>query len=206
MSMAPDARAGCSADGVSSAPWSSPSWRDVVTSMAAQSLALAPLGLTPPQRSTLAEARERRPAMLYHTLWATRYTRCRALAPGHRFRFNSPLFSVDSTTIALCLSLFPWARFRRANGVVKVHTLLDHRGDIPAFAVLTEGKRSAITVARERRLPRDSLVAMDRGDIDDRFLCRLTPDAVYCVTRQRNCQVNCSAKKHLPLGGYFVRF
>jgi Domain of unknown function (DUF4372)/Transposase DDE domain len=168
------------------------SLRDVVTSMAAQSRALAPLGLTPPKRSTLAEANERRPAMLYQTLYATLYTRCRALAPGHRFRFKSPLFSLDSTTISLCLSLFPWARFRRAKGAVKVHTLLDHRGYIPAFAVLTEGKRSDSTVARELQLPRESIVAMDRGDIDYRFLFRLTQDGVYFVTRQKvnaKCQV-----------------
>jgi hypothetical protein len=189
--MAPDARAGCSADGVRSAPWSSPSWRDVVTSMAAHAIALAPLGLTPPKRSTLAEAQERRPAMRYHTLCATLDTRCRALAPGHRFRCNSPRCSWDSTTISLGLSLFPWARFRRANGAVKVHTLLDHRGDIPAVAGRTEGQRRAITVARERRRPRDRLVARDRGDIDDRFRCRLTQDGVDCVTRQ---QVNATGQ------------
>jgi hypothetical protein len=159
--------------------------RDVVTTMAAQSTALAPLGLTPPKRSTLAEAHERRPATLYHTLLATRYARGRAFAPGHGCRFKSPLFSWDRTTIALCLSLVPWARFRRAQGAVKVHTLLDHAGDIPAFAVLTEGKQSAITVARARRLPRGSIVTRDRGDIDDRCLFRLTQDGVYFVTRQK---------------------
>ena len=161
------------------------SWRDVVTTMASQSTALAPLGLTPPQRSTLAEANARRPATLYQTLLATLYARCRAFAPGHGFRFKSPLFSLDRTTISLCWSLFPWARFRRAKGAVKVHTLLDHGGYIPAFVVLTEGKQRDITVARELRLPRDSIVTMDRGDIDDRFLCRLTQDGVSCVTRHK---------------------
>jgi hypothetical protein len=161
------------------------SLRDVVTTMASQSTALAPLGLTPPKRSTLAEANARRPATLYQTLLATLYARCRAFAPGHGFRFKSPLFSLDSTTISLCLSLFPWARFRRAKGAVKVHTLLDHGGYIPAFVVLTEGKQSDITVARELRLPRDSIVTMDRGDIDYQFLCRLTQDGVYFVTRQK---------------------
>jgi hypothetical protein len=161
------------------------SLRDVVTTMASQSTALAPLGLTPPKRSTLAEANARRPTTLYQTLLATPYARCRAFAPGHGFRFKSPLFSLDSTTISLCLSLFPWARFRRAKGAVKVHTLLDHGGYIPAFVVLTEGKPSDIAVARELRLPRDSIVTMDRGYIDYRFLCRLTQDGVSCVTRQK---------------------
>jgi putative transposase len=179
------------------------SLRDVVTSMAAHAIALAPLGLTPPKRSTLAEANERRPAMLDQTRCATLYTRCRALAPGHRFRFKSPLFSLDSTTISLGLSLFPWARFRRAKGAVKVHTLLDHRGYIPAFAVLTEGKRSDITGARELRLPRDSIVAMDRGYIDYGFLFRLTQDGGYLVTRQQvnaKCQVSARFAVHRQQG------
>lgn len=97
---------------------------------------------------------------------ATRYARCRAFAPGHGFWFNSLLVSLDSTTISLGLRLFPWARFRSANGAVKVHTLLDHGGNIPAFVVLTAGQPSAITVTRKRRLPRDSLVTMARGALD----------------------------------------
>jgi hypothetical protein len=161
------------------------SLRDVVHSLAAQSGALAPLSLTPPKRSTLAEANNRRPAMLYHTLFITLYTRCRAVAPGHGFRFKNPLFSLDSTTISLCLSLFPWARFRTAKGAIKLHTLLDHAGHIPAFGVITEGKRSDIAIARGLQLPKGSIVALDRGYIDYRFLYRLAQDGVFFVTRQK---------------------
>jgi Transposase DDE domain/Domain of unknown function (DUF4372) len=161
------------------------SLRDVVSSLAAQAQALAPFGLTPPKRSTLAEANERRPAALYQAIFATLYERCRAVAPGHRFRFKSPLYSLDSTTISLCLSLFPWARFRKAKGAIKLHTLLDHAGHLPAFVMLTEGKRSDIAVARGLKLPKGSIVAMDRGYIDYRFLFRLTQDGVYFVTRQK---------------------
>ena len=67
------------------------SLRDVVTSMASPSEALASLGVTPPKRSTLAEAHERRPAALYQSLFATLDARCQAVAPGHRFRFKNPL-------------------------------------------------------------------------------------------------------------------
>ncbi len=171
------------------------SLRDVVHALASQAKALTPLGLTAPKRSTLAEANERRPAALYQALFATLYARCQAVAPGHGFRFQSPLFSLDSTTISLCLSLFPWARFRRAKGAVKVHTLLDHAGYIPAFVVITEGKRSDITVARELQLSRDSIVTMDRGYIDYQFLFRLTQDGVYFVTRQKvNAKVKVTAR------------
>ena len=186
-----DVPAGCSAGGVQFGALvfaqlaGRHSLRDVVSSLAAQAQALAPFGLTPPKRSTLAEANERRPAALYQAIFATLYERCRAVAPGHRFRFKSPLFSLDSTTISLCLSLFPWARFRKAKGAIKLHTLLDHAGHLPAFVVLTEGKRSDMAVARGLQLPKGSIVAMDRGYIDYRFLFRLTQDGVYFVTRQK---------------------
>jgi hypothetical protein len=100
-----------------------------------------------PQRSTLDEANARRPAALYQELFTTLYTRCRTVSPKHRFRFKSSLFSLDSTTISLCLSLFPWARFRTTKGAIKVHTLLDHAGHTPAFVVVTEGKRSDLAAA-----------------------------------------------------------
>jgi Domain of unknown function (DUF4372)/Transposase DDE domain len=144
------------------------SLRDVVSSLASQAHALALVGLIPPKRSTLAKANERRPATLYQALFAMLYGRCQAVAPGHRFRFKSPLYSLDSTTIALCLSLFPWAHFRTAKGAIKLHTLFDHAGHLPAFVVLTEGKRSDIAVARGLQLPQGSIVAMDRGYIDYR--------------------------------------
>jgi hypothetical protein len=161
------------------------SLRDVVSALASQAQALSPLHLRPPKRSTLAEANERRPAALYQALFFTLYARCQGAAPGHRFRFKSPLFSLDSTTISLCLKLFPWARFRRAKGAIKLHTLLDHAGHIPAYMVLTEGKRSDLAVARGLQLPKGSIVAMDRGYIDYSFLCRLTQEGVYFVTRQK---------------------
>lgn len=161
------------------------SLRDVVTAMASPSEALAPLGVSPPKRSTLAEANERRPAALYQSLLATLYARCQAVAPGHGCRFKNPRLSLDSTTISLCLNLFPWARFRTAKGAIKVHPLLDHAGHLPAFVVMTDGTGSDIAMARGLQLPKGSIVAMDRGDIDDRFRFRLTQDGVYCVTRQK---------------------
>jgi hypothetical protein len=171
------------------------SLRDVVCSLAAQANALAPLGLRPPQRSTLAEANARRPAALYQELFTTLYTRCRTVAPKHRFRFKSPLFSLDSTTISLCLSLFPWARFRTTKGAIKVHTLLDHAGHIPAFVVVTEGKCSDLAVARRLPLPVGSIVAMDRGYIDYQFLFHLHQEGLYFVTRQKsNAQVDVTAR------------
>jgi hypothetical protein len=177
------------------------SLRDVVTSMASQSEALASLGVTPPKRSTLAEANERRPAALYHRLFATLYARCQAAAPGHGFRFKNPRFAVDSTTISRCLNLCPWARYRTATGAIKVHTLLDHAGYLPAFGVITEGKRSDLALARGRRRPKGSIVAMDRGDIDDRFLFRLSQDTVDVVIRHKS-HAKCKVTSRFAVSGY----
>jgi len=126
---------------------------------------------------------------------ATRYARCRAFAPGHGFWFNSLLVSLDSTTISLGLRLFPWARFRTTKGAMKVHTLLDHAGHIPAFVVVTEGQRRDLAVARGLHGPVGSMVAMDRGYIDYQFLFHLHQEGLYFVTRQKvNAQVNVMAR------------
>lgn len=82
-------------------------WRDVACALASQANALALLGLRPPKRSTLAEANARRPVALYQALFETLYARCWAVAPQHRFRFKNPFLSLDSTTISLCLNVFP---------------------------------------------------------------------------------------------------
>jgi hypothetical protein len=118
--------------------------RDVADSLASQANALAPLGLRPPKRSTLAEANARRPVALSQALFATLYARCRTVAPKHGFRFKNPLFSLDSTTTSRCLSVFPWACFRTTKGAMNVHTLLDHAGHIPAVVVLT-GANAALS-------------------------------------------------------------
>ena len=168
------------------------SLRAVVTAMASPSAALAPLGVRPPQRSTLAEANERRPAARYQSLCATRYARCQAVAPGHGFRFKNPLLSWDSPTISRCLNLCPWARFRTAKGALKVPTLLDHAGHLPAVVVMTDGQGSDSAMARGLQLPTGRIVAMDRGAIADRFLFRLTQDGVDVGTPQNinaKCQV-----------------
>jgi hypothetical protein len=99
-----------------------------------------------PRRSTLSYANEHRPAALFEELFFTALARFRqeqALGGRrHKFRFKNKLLSLDSTTISLCLSLFPWAKFRRAKGGVKAHVLLDHDDYLPASVLVTEAKRS----------------------------------------------------------------
>src|SRR5210317_1963403 len=100
-----------------------------------------------------------------------------------KFRFKNKLLSLDSTTISLCLNLFPWAKFRRAKGGVKVHVLLDHDDYMPAFVRLTEARRHDRAVANLLALPPGSIVACDRAYNDYRLFGQWTADGIYFVTR-----------------------
>ena len=138
------------------------SLRDIVSNLAAQSCKLYHLGVGVVTRSSLARVNAEKPWEMYEELHGRLLGRCQAKAPGHGYRFKAKLFSVDSTTIDLCLSAFPWAKFRRTKGAVKVHVGLDHEGYLPTFVRVTNGKTSDIEAARALTLPKGSIVAADR--------------------------------------------
>lgn len=151
---------------------------------------LAHLGMgKSPKRSTLSYANEHRPAALYEDLFWTAAERFRGqgrLGGGKTgFRFKNKLLSLDSTTVSLCLNLFPWAKFRRAKGGVKVHVMLDHADYMPSFVLITEAKRHDVTAARKIRLTAGSIVAMDRAYNDYVLFSRWTEDGVFFVTRMK---------------------
>jgi hypothetical protein len=137
------------------------------------------------KRTTLAYANAHRPWQLYQDVFQSLYARCHAIAPGHKFRFKSPLLSLDASTIDLCAAMFDWARFRRTKGAVKLHLLLDHDGHLPRYAVITDGKTSDIEVARRLDLPPGSIVVFDRGYNDYLWFTELTLFAVGFVTRMK---------------------
>jgi hypothetical protein len=137
-----------------------------------------------PKRSTLSYANANRPWQLYQDLFYDTLDMCKRSIPAKRkFRFKNKLLSLDSTTISLCLNLFPWAKFRRTKGAVKLHLLLDHDGYLPTFAYISNGKKHDITVARLVPLAPGSIVAMDRGYNDYRLFNYWTDSGIYFVTR-----------------------
>ena len=101
-----------------------------------------------PNKSTLSYANAHRPAAMYEELFFTSLRRLRQSGGvGMRnkaFRFKNKLLSLDSTTISLCLQLFPWADFRRAKGGVKLHVLLDHDDYMPSYVLLSEARRRVV--------------------------------------------------------------
>lgn len=112
---------------------------------------------------------------------------CKKAAPGnHKFRFKNKLLTLDSTIISLCLSLFPWAKFRRTKGAVKLHLLLDHDGYLPTYAYISNGKKPDLSIARKVSLAPGSIVAMDRGYNDYKLFAYWTENKIYFVTRLKD--------------------
>ena len=159
------------------------SLRDIVDNMSAQAHRLYHLGSAKLTRSNLSRINEDKPYTLYEALFGKLLNRCQSMAPGHHFRFKNPLYSLDASTIDLCLSVFPWANFRSTKGAVKLHVGLNHKGYLPEFVTVTEAKTADITVGRTLAFPQGSLVVIDRGYNDYEWFKQLTDKEIFFVTR-----------------------
>jgi hypothetical protein len=173
------------------------SLRDLETTLRSKLRRLVHLGVSRFSRSTMAEANERRPYQIFEELFCLLYQRCQHRAPGHKFRFKHKLYTMDATTVDLCLSVFRWAKFRKTKGALKIHTLLDHRGHIPRCIVITDGKTHEIEVARKLRLEPDSILIIDKGYIDYCWLYQIHLQEAWFVTRLKR-NVRYRVKKRLP--------
>jgi hypothetical protein len=167
------------------------SLREICNGLACCLGRLVHLGISKaPSRSTLSYANQHRPAALFEDLFWTALARFRDQqslgSRQHKFRFKNKLLSLDSTTISLCLTMFPWAQFRRAKGGVKAHVLLDHDDYLPAYVLLTEAKRSDVKLADSFSLNAGSIVTMDRGYTDYALFGRWTLAGVFFVTRLKD--------------------
>jgi hypothetical protein len=129
------------------------SLREICGSLAASEGKLRHLGvLDCPKATTLSYANGHRPWQLYQATFHQILTRCQqaAAARGQRkFRFQHKLLSLDSSMVELCAEVFDWAKYKRAKGALKLHLVLDHDGDLPCYARVSEGKLADITAARE---------------------------------------------------------
>jgi len=145
------------------------------------------LGIEAPKRSTLAYANEHRSWELYQKVFFNLLETCRGQVKVKKpFRFKNKLVSLDSTTIDLCLSMYDWAKFRRAKGAVKLHLVLDHDGYLPSFGVVTDGKRHDVKVAHTLRFDPGTIVVDDRGYNDYGLFGKWTEQGVYFVTRMKD--------------------
>lgn len=176
------------------------SLRDITSSLRTQNHKWYHLGLTNICRSTLSDANSKRSFQVFEDLFYHLLHRCQDLTPKHKFRFKNPLYTIDATTVALCLSLFPWAKYRQTKGALKMHFLYDHAGCLPSFLVLTEGSRSEIRIVKEEefasKLLPDSIVSIDRAYIDFKWLFKLNKQGIFFVTRLKKNMSPIAAGQH----------
>ena len=162
------------------------SLRDIVENVSAQAHRLYHLGSVKLSRSNLSRINEDKPYTLYAALFEKLLKRCQGVAPGHNFRFKNPLYSLDASTIDLCLSVFPWADFRTTKGAIKLHVGLNHAGYLPEFVTITEGKDHDVTVGRTLKFPKGSIVAVDKAYNDYTWYNQLTNKGIFFVTRLKS--------------------
>jgi len=139
-------------------------------------------------RSTLADANEKRDCLIYQDFAYHLISIARKLYQNEELAIDLDysLYAFDSTTIDLCLSLFPWAHFRKTKAAIKMHTLLDLRGSIPTFISLTTGKIHDVNILDILPLEKDAVIAMDRGYIDFSRLYALNLFPAFFVIRAKS--------------------
>jgi len=162
------------------------SLRDIVENISAQAHRLYHLGSAKLSRSNLSRINDGKPYELYEAVFGKLLHRCQGVVPGHDFRFRNPLYSLDASTIDLCLSVFPWADFRTTKGAIKLHVGLNHSGYLPEFVTVTEGKTHDVMVGRTLEFPKGSIVAVDKGYNDYTWYNRLTDKGIFFVTRLKS--------------------
>jgi hypothetical protein len=168
------------------------SLRDIEACLRASSAKLYHVGIRGKvSRNTLAHANETRDWRIYadfaHVLIHTARTLYAEESLG--FHLRRTVYALDSTTIDLCLSLFPWATFRKRKGAVKLHTLLDVRANIPTVVIITPGSVHDVNILDELIFEAGAIYVMDRGYVDFARLHRIEESSAFFVTRaKRNFQ------------------
>ncbi len=165
------------------------SLRDIETCLASNQAKLYGMGFrSPVKRSTLADANEGRDWHIWADLAALLIRRARKLYCNDSFGIDldNTVYALDATTIDLCLSLFPWAPFRTNKAAVKLHTLLDLRGNIPAFIHISDGKTHEVNVLDLLTFEPGAFYVMDRGYLDFSRLFALHQAGAFFVTRAKH--------------------
>src|SRR5437588_1183878 len=165
------------------------SLRDIEVCLAAQRNKLYHCGLSGPvRRSSLADANERRDWRIYAAFAHTLIDIARPLYADTDLGLdlNATAYALDATTIDLCLSMFPWARFRKAKGAIKLHTMIETHSSIPVFIDITHGKVHDVNVLDILIPEPGSFLIMDRGYLDFARLFTLHQALAFFVIRAKS--------------------
>ena len=165
------------------------SLRDIAVCLRARQSKLYHMGIrSKVSRSTLAKANENRDWRIYADFAQILIQNARELYRDEKFgvELSETVYALDSSTIDLCLSLFPWATFRKTKGAIKLHTLLDLRGNIPTFIEITDGKYHDVNILDELIPEPGSYYIMDRGYLDFKRLHNFESSDAYFVIRAKS--------------------
>jgi hypothetical protein len=161
------------------------SLRDIDIAINAHADKLYHIGIKQCPRSTLADANERRDYRIYEELAKTLMQRARREYAGTPLSVDleQAVFALDASVIDLTLSLYPWAKFRKTKGAVKLHAMIDLRGNVPAFLTITDGKVHDITAAPQVPIEPAGIYVVDRGYVDFSWLGEIDRREAFFVTR-----------------------
>jgi len=165
------------------------SLRDIETCLKAQSNKLYHMGIrSTVARSTLAEANEKRDWRIYADFAQALIQTARRLYANEDLglELDNTVYALDATTIDLCLTVFPWAQFRKTKAAIKLHTLLDLRGNIPSFIQISDGKLHDVNVLDILLPEPGAFYVMDRGYLDYDRLYQLHKNAAFFVIRAKS--------------------
>jgi hypothetical protein len=162
------------------------SLRETVFSIGSHERKLYHLGTKKIKRSTLSDANNKRNSKIYEDLFHQMYERVSQFAPKFKLRLRKKFFILDSSTIPLCLKLFPWAKFRKTKAAVKLNTLLDAKGSLPYFVNVSKGKTHDNKASKEIPVPKDSYLVMDKGYLCLKRLNLHNHNKIRFITRMRS--------------------
>lgn len=166
------------------------SLRDIETCLCTMRNKLYHMGIQGVARNTLANANKVRNWQIYADFAQILIAQARALYRDDAIgvELEHTVYALDSSTVDLCLSLFPWASFRKRKGAVKLHTLLDLRGNIPSLIIITNGKLHDVNILDELTIEAGAIYVMDRGYVDFERLHAIQRASAFFVTRAKdNC-------------------
>lgn len=179
------------------------SLRDIETGLRTHSHLWYHLGVNSVAKSSVARANNNRSHKIFQDLFYALLEQCRSITPQRNFSFDNPLYSLDSTTIHLCLSLCDWAKYRHAKGAVKMHTLINNRTDIPEVVNISTGDVNDLTAAKklEMPIPLGSFLVFDRGYLEFNWWNSLHEKGIFFVTRPKKSTLFVVSGKHKEPGG-----
>lgn len=179
------------------------SLREIETGLSTYAHLWYHFGIQSVARSSMARANNKRSCRIFEKLFYAILEQCKEITPSRNFRFEHPLYSLDSTTVNLCLALFDWATYRHAKGAIKMHLLLNNRTDIPEVMNVTLGNTADITQAKKMSLsiPQGSFLVFDRGYMDFAWWNNLHSHNIFFVSRSKTPTLFVVSGAHAPPQG-----